>query len=72
MRRIAIRNLRSPKPVKPRLFDLVMDGKDSYLEIKNKNNENDVVYIKDVFDQIVESDKPPPIRRYHRKKRGTA
>jgi len=68
MRRITIRNLRSLKPVKPHLFDVIVDDNDIYFEIKCKNHENELVPLGDVLDQIEEPENPPPVRKKRRKK----
>lgn len=51
MQRVVIRNLRSDRKVKPRVFDaLVEDNKISF-EIKNGKN-NEVIPLSDVLEQI--------------------
>jgi len=52
MHRIAIRNLRSKKTAKPRLFDAIIDGKEVFLEVKVGNRGNEVIALADVIDQI--------------------
>ena len=51
MQRVVIRNLRSDRKVKPRVFDaLVEDNKISF-EVKNGKN-NEVIPLSDVLEQI--------------------
>lgn len=54
MQRIVIRNTKSQKPVKPRVFDALVDGKDIYFEVKNSKN-NEIIALSDVLKQIEES-----------------
>jgi len=53
MKRITIRNLRSPKSAKPRVFDLLVDDDEVYFEVKAKNNENEVIALADVMKQAL-------------------
>ncbi|EJZ69055.1 hypothetical protein [Lachnoanaerobaculum sp. OBRC5-5] len=53
MQRIVIRNTKSPKPVKLRVFDALVDGNDTFLKKKLKNNE--VIVLSDVLKQIEDS-----------------
>ena len=52
MRRVVIRNLKNPKPAKPRLFDALVDGDDVYFEIKAKASGSEVIALKDILEQI--------------------
>ena len=62
MRRIAIRNLKSEKTAKPRVFDAIIDGEEVFLEVKVGNRGNEVIALADVMDQIssVEPEEVPP------------
>ena len=53
MQRIVIRNTKGPKPVKLRVFDALVDGNDTFLKKKLKNNE--VIALSDVLKQIEDS-----------------
>ncbi len=57
MKRVPIRNNNSPKSVKPRVFDALIDENgEIYFESKvNKNPE--IVSLKEVFNQIEEAEK---------------
>jgi len=63
MRRVTIRNLKSLKPVKPRLFDAIVDKDEVYIEIKNKKQESEIISLEDIYEQIAEPDRPPPKRK---------
>jgi len=56
MRRVVIRNHKNPKPVKPRLFDALVDGDDVYFEIKAKPSGSEIIALKDIMEQISSSD----------------
>ena len=49
MRRVVIRNHKNPKPVKPRLFDALVDGDDVYFEIKAKQSGSEIIALKDIM-----------------------
>ena len=51
MQRVVIRNLRSDRKVKPRVFDALVDGDEISFEIKNGKN-NEVILLSDVMEQI--------------------
>lgn len=51
MQRVVIRNLRSDRKVKPRVFDTLVDGDNISFEIKNGKN-NEVIPLSDVMEQI--------------------
>ena len=67
MRRITIRNLRSHEPVKPRIFDVIVDGNEVYIKIKGKNT-NTVVSLRDAMEQITEPGRQSPAHRYRLRK----
>jgi len=53
MKRFEIRNLSSPKEVKPRVFDIVLDEDDeAYIEVKLKNKDCERVKLNEVMEQI--------------------
>ena len=53
MKRFEIRNLSSPKEVKPRVFDIVLDEDDeAYIEVKLKSKDCERVKLDEVMDQI--------------------
>lgn len=56
MKRVQIRNQQSPKPVKPRVFDALIDGNKAYLEVKDKKS-CEVVALDDVLQQIAQAKK---------------
>jgi len=56
MRRITIRNLKSPKTVKPHLFNALIDCGEVYLEIKTSNKGNEVISLTDIMDQVTSSE----------------
>jgi hypothetical protein len=47
-----IRNLRSSKPIPPRVFDVVIDGDELALEIKTGKNQYETVSWSDVVSQV--------------------
>ena len=51
MQRVVIRNLRSDRKVKPRVFDALVEDNEISFEIKNGKN-NEVRPLSDVLDQI--------------------
>jgi len=55
MHKITIRNLKSPKPVKPHLFNVLIDDGEVYLEIKAQNKENEIISLVDIKDQVMSS-----------------
>ncbi len=63
MRRVIIRNLKSSKQNKPRLFDALIDGDKVFFEIKNARRESEMVELMDVIKQLqpcLISERPPP------------
>ena len=52
MLRIPIRNLRSARRRNPRVFDVLIDGKQVYLEIKTGKAETELILVTDVLEQI--------------------
>jgi len=56
MRRVVIRNPKNPNPVKPRLFDVLIDDDDIFVEIKAKTNGSEIIALSDIVEQIVSSD----------------
>jgi len=62
MRRVVIRNLKNPRPIKPRLFDVLVDGEEVYFEVKAKPGRSEIIALKDVMEQISSSD-PKATRR---------
>lgn len=54
MQRIVIRNTKSKKSVKPRVFDALVDGDEVYLEVKNKKD-SEIISLSDVLTQIAEA-----------------
>jgi len=55
MRRVVIRNLKTQKSVKPRLFDALIDGDNVYFELKAKSSGNEIIALKDILEQIESS-----------------
>lgn len=53
MQRLTIRNLKSPKPVKPRVFDVLIDNDEVYFEIKIGQKGNEVIALSDIMEQIL-------------------
>ncbi|MDY2990629.1 MAG: hypothetical protein SOR91_04050 [Hornefia butyriciproducens] len=51
MQRVVIRNLRSDRKVKPRVFDALVEDNVISFEIKNGKN-NEVIPLTDVLEQI--------------------
>lgn len=51
MQRIQIRNRSSKKPVKPRVFDALIDGNTVFLEVKN-GKASEIISLDDVLSQI--------------------
>lgn len=51
MQRVVIRNLRSDRKVKPRVFDALVEDNEISFEIKNGKN-NEVIPLSDVLEQI--------------------
>ena len=49
--RVVIRNLRSDRKVKPRVFDALVEDNEISFEIKNGKN-NEVIPLSDVLEQI--------------------
>ena len=47
-----VRNLRSTKPVPPRLFDVLVDGDDVSIQVKTGKNEYETVPWPDVVSQV--------------------
>ena len=70
MRRITIRNLKSQKATKPRVFDAIVDGNEVYFEVKVGNKGNEVIALTDVMKQISssESEEEPRARIYRAKR----
>ncbi len=52
MKRITIRNLKSQKAAKPRVFDAIVDGDEIYFDVKVGNKGNEVIALSDIMDQI--------------------
>ena len=52
MMKTPIRNLRSSKPIPPRVFDVVIDGDELALEIKTGKNQYETVSWSDVVSQV--------------------
>ena len=69
MRRITIRNLKSPRAVKPHVFDVLVDENEVYFEVKARNNKNEIIALTDVMVQITPS--AVRSRTHRRKKPGT-
>jgi len=62
MRKITIRNLKSEKAAKPRLFDAIVDGNEVFFEVKASKG-NEIIALSDIMDQISLAeleDTPPP------------
>ena len=53
MQRLTIRTLKSPKPVKPRVFDVLIDNDEVYFEIKIGQKGNEVIALSDIMEQIL-------------------
>ena len=47
-----VRNIRSSKPVPPRLFDVLVDGDDVSIQVKTGKNEYETVPWPDVVSQV--------------------
>jgi hypothetical protein len=45
--------MKSDKIAKPRICDALIDGDEIYLEIKSKNNKNEIIAISDIMKQII-------------------
>lgn len=56
MRRITIRNLKSQKTAKPRVFDVIIDGNEIYFDVKVGNKGNEVIALSDIMDQIASAE----------------
>ena len=52
MKRITIRNLKSQKAAKPRIFDVLVDGDEVFFEVKNGHKGNEIITLSDIMDQI--------------------
>ena len=52
MKRITIRNLKSQKAAKPRVFDAIIDGNEIYFDVKVGNKGNEVIALSDIMEQI--------------------
>ena len=52
MRRITIRNLRSQRNAKPRIFDAIIDGNHIFFEIKSGSRGTEIIALDDIFEQI--------------------
>lgn len=52
MRRVIIRNRKNPNPVKPRLFDALIDGDDVYFELKAKTSGNEIIALQFVLSRL--------------------
>lgn len=65
MRRITIRNLKSQKAAKPRVFDAIIDGNEIYFDVKVGKKGNEVIALSDIMDQIAsaESEEVPRPQR---------
>lgn len=51
MQRVIIRNTKSSKTVKPRVFDALIDNGEVFFEVKNAKN-SEVISLSDVLKQI--------------------
>jgi hypothetical protein len=56
MKRITIRNLKSQKSAKPRVFDAIIDGNEIYFDVKVGNKGNEVIALSDIMDQIASAE----------------
>ena len=52
MIKLPIRNNKSTKEVKPRVFDALIDGNDIYLEVKYSKKSSEIIALIDVLKQI--------------------
>ena len=52
MKRVPIRDLRSPKEVKPRVFDALIEPERVLLDVKDSRKGNVVIPLDDVLKQI--------------------
>ena len=52
MRRVTIRNPKSLKTAKARMFDVLVDDEEVYFEVKSKGSENAVIALTEVMDQL--------------------
>jgi len=50
--KLPIRNNKSTKEVKPRVFDALIDGNDIYLEVKYSKKSSEIIALIDVLKQI--------------------
>lgn len=55
MKRISIRKLDSPQKVKPRVFDIVVENDEHFIEIKQPNQPCMRVAFNDVLKQVEEA-----------------
>ena len=55
MERVPIRNRRSAKKIKPRVFDALISGKEVLLEIKDSRKGNETIALDDALEQIEEA-----------------
>ena len=62
MRRITIRNLKSQKAAKPRVFDAIIDGSVIYFDVKVGNKGNEVIALSDLMDQIASAESEEVLR----------
>ena len=67
MKRITIRNLKSQKAAKPRVFDAIVDDDgEIHFDVKVGNKGNEVVALSDIMDQISSAES----EEIHRPQRG--
>lgn len=52
MKRVPIRDLRSPKEVKPRVFDALIEPERVLLDVKDSKKGNVIIPLDDVLQQI--------------------
>lgn len=62
MKRITIRNLKSQKAAKPRVFDAIVDGNEIYFDVKVGNKGNEVIALSDIMDQIASAESEEVLR----------
>ena len=60
MERVPIRNLKSTKAVKPRVFDALISEDGVFLEVKDSRKGSTVIPLEDVLQQIEQAQKKRP------------
>lgn len=65
MKRITIRNLKSQKAAKPRVFDAIINGNEIYFDVKVGNKGNEIIALSDIMDQIASAESEEA-QRLHR------